>query len=54
MGNDNVLSDEDSAYSFVKLTRTYFKRFGLQFVNSDENFTCYSKAVARNKKVSSK
>ena len=41
MGNDNIISDEDSAYSFVKLTRTYFKRFGLQFGNSgtsDENF----------------
>ena len=41
MGDRNIIKDDDSDFSFVKITRLYFKRFSLHFSNSgivDYNF----------------
>ena len=41
MGDRNIIKDDDSDFSFVKITRLYFQRFSLHFSNSgivDYNF----------------
>ena len=49
-GNDNYIADDKTCYSFVKITRLYFKRFGLQFATEgcqDKNFVNFQLRVVR-------